>query len=145
MTTPRNEGGSAAVEVVLLGGAFLLLAHLLIGAARLPTARAEVYNATAAATRDAALERDEQLAADAAREAVAQALDGRCAAYSVEVDTSAFRGEPASPGRAALPGRVVVDVACRYDLRRVWRVAGIGEATFRVRVVETVDPFRGSA
>jgi hypothetical protein len=138
----RDERGSASLELLLLGSGVLLLGYLVIGGARLPTAMAETYNDAAAAARTAALARTPAEAATAGRQAVVERLGARCASFSIVVDTSAFAATKSALG-LPVPGRVVVDVRCEYDLRQAFPATPLGTTVFHARSVETVDPYRG--
>jgi Flp pilus assembly protein TadG len=136
---PRRTGddrGTAAVEAAIIAPALLVLLVLVMLAARVSQADAEVQSAATAAARAAS---QQATPAGATREAdqVAQAsLDDAglsCSAWDVDVDTTFL-----APG-----GSVQVTVTCTTPLSDMILLSVPSHRTFQATATEVVDTYRG--
>ena len=108
--TPRNQRGSATVEIALLVPALLITLGLLAVGGRIWFARTTVNEAATSAARAASLSRSAGEAATAGRDAAARSLatEGlRCTSTTVAVDTTAF----AVP--VGTPATITTSISCR--------------------------------
>lgn len=133
----RDERGSVAIEMVLLGPAFLLLLGLMIVGGRLALADQAMDNAAGEAARAATLSRgtDVSAAEQAARQYLEE-QDVACAELSVSVDGSAKTTLPGEPARVTATVRCTVQIA---DLA----VPGVsGDRTLTSTASSPLDTFR---
>ena len=115
----------------------LVLLLLLVYAARLNRAQAEVDGVARDAARAASIERDAGAAGTAAQEAAAANLTGAgvtCSSFSVATDTAAFGPD----------GSVRVEVACTVALSDLSLLAVPSTRTIRASFTAPVDRLRGS-
>lgn len=137
MTRP-NEGGGAAVEIVLVAPLLIAMFLFVVGLGRLASSREAVDGAARDGAREASMARSAGRAETAGDQIVRDTLrqrDVTCRSLAVNVDTSNFR-----PG-----GTVAVDVSCRVDNGDVVLSGLPGEATLHGAFVAPVDTFRGQA
>ena len=132
-----SDGGTTAVELVLVAPVFLAALLLVVGLGRIVEAEGRVQGAAHDAARAASLARSGVLATTSAREAAELNLDGRgvsCTGFDVAVDTADFR-----PG-----GHVRVSVTCRADLAG-FGLAGLpGSKTLRADATAPLEQYRGT-
>ena len=131
-----HDGGSVALELVLLTPLVLVLIVFVAFCGRLTRAEAIVRDAAAAGARAASLRQQPSTARADATAAVLINLAGHtstCPAPTVSVDTSSLR-----PG-----GQVSVEVRCVVPLRDLALLGVPGSRTVTARSVEVVDAWRG--
>lgn len=132
----RRDGGSVAVEMVLLAPLMFAFFALIIGLGRLEEAHGELVGAASDAARAASDARTAAGALTAATSTARADLTGgglACRHTSVQVDTSAF-----APG-----GIVTVTVSCTAELGEV-TVSGLpGAKTLRAAASAPLDLYRG--
>ena len=132
----RDERGSAT-EFAMVTPVLLVLLLLLVYAARINRAQAEVDGVARDAARAASIERDAGAAGTAAEEAAAATLTGAgvtCSSFSVATDTAAFGPD----------GSVRVEVACTVALSDLALLAVPSSRTIRASFTAPVDRLRGS-
>jgi Flp pilus assembly protein TadG len=133
----HGEGGSAAVELVLVTPLLVLLMMLIVTAGRLVQARLEVASAAMQAARAASLARDPVTAATDATAVAQSALASQhltCGGLAVSTDTGSFR-----PG-----GQVSVQVSCTVSLAGLALLHVPGAETLTSQAASPIDEFRGS-
>lgn len=132
----RAQGGSAAVELVLVTPLLVALMMLIVTAGRLVQARLEVDSAAAQAARAASLARDPATAtADASAIASAALASQRltCSALTVTTSTVTLR-----PG-----GQASVQVTCTVSFAGLALLHLPGADTITAHAVAPIDVFRG--
>lgn len=114
---PRDQRGSATVELTLLVPALVLVLGLLVAGGRLWFARTTVAEAAQTGARAASIARTPAAAAAAGRDAAQASLATaglRCEATSVEIRTAAFAvpvGTPATVGSTVRCRVPLADIA----------------------------------
>lgn len=132
----RSDGGTVAVEFVLLAPVLVLLLLFVIGVGRIAGADVLVQGAASDAARAASLTDSAAAAAAAARSTATADLTGQhfdCARLVVSVDTAAFR-----PG-----GLVRVTVACTADLSGLTGTGLPGHKTLQATMAAPIEMYRG--
>ena len=132
----RGDGGSVALELVLLTPVVLVLIVFVVFCGRTSRAESLVRDAAAAGARAASLRQQPSTARTDALAAVQASLAGHsttCSAPQVSVDTTALR-----PG-----GQVLVRVSCTTRLGDLALLGIPGSRTFTATSVEVVDRWRG--
>lgn len=135
--TRAREGGSAAVEMVLLTPALLVLLLIVVAGGRLAGTRGQVDAAARDAARAGTIARSP---GDARRDALQAATTrlnaGRvgCRTLTVEVDTTGFRAG----------GQIATTVTCVVDLGDLTSLGVPGTRAVTATAVEPVDTFRGT-
>ncbi|MEA5153289.1 TadE family protein [Raineyella sp.] len=139
MRRPRvTDRGAVAVEMALLVPALMMLTGLVVGGARIWTARATVEEAAHRAVRTATVRSDARMSARAAEEAGrANLADLPCRSSSVSVDVAALHRPPGTPGT------VRATVACTVALGDLVVPGLPGELTLRGSAASVVDRYRG--
>ncbi|GAA0922896.1 TadE family protein [Nonomuraea longicatena] len=102
----RGDGGSMAVETVMLAPVFLLFVMFLVGAGRLVEGQGEVNGAARDAARAASVQRTLGQAEKAAKATSDGALGAECRSHRVSLSGS----------RWTEGGQVRAEVACELDL-----------------------------
>ncbi len=131
-----GEGGSLAVEIVVLAPVFLVFVFAIVGMTRVEAARQEIIGAARGAAQAASGALDGPDAqAVAQMEAMPTFSGGRrtCLDPIVSTDTSAF-----VPG-----GSVAVTISCRIDLSDVLVPGMPGSIVVRTRQSAPIDRYRG--
>ena len=135
MSAPRDERGSAVVELTVMVPAVVLLLVFVVFAGRVTGARLDVAGAAADAARAASVRQHPRDAAADARDIAAASLADRgvtCAPLGVDVDTGAFtRG-----------GSVAVTVHCTVDLSDLGLLGVPAARTVSARATEILDVLR---
>lgn len=132
----RAQGGSAAVELVLVTPLLVVLMMLIVTAGRLVQARMETGSAAAQAARAASLARDPATATVNASAIASAALASQhltCSALTVTTSTATFR-----PG-----GQVSVQVTCTVSLAGLALLHLPGAETITAHAAAPIDLFRG--
>lgn len=136
---PRDEEGSATVEVAVGAPGFMLLFALVLLAARVATAGQVVETAVWDATRSASIARSGDLAGRAEQVAAASLAnqDLACADTSVTVDASRVAAQPGTPSA------VTVHLTCVVPL---WDLPFTGVLTHTMTASATapIDSWRSS-
>lgn len=134
----RDERGSAALEVVVLVPALMALVGLVVGGARIWSARATVDEAAHRAARTATVISDARTSAAVGRAAGMANLDDMpCRPAVVELDTAVLSRPPGSPGHVTATATCTVALA---DLL----VPGLpGRITLTADAVSVADRYRG--
>ncbi|HVA60927.1 MAG TPA: TadE/TadG family type IV pilus assembly protein [Mycobacteriales bacterium] len=130
------DGGSVAVEFVLLAPVLMLVLLFVVGAGRIAGADALVQGAASDAARAASLTDSPAAAVAAARTAATADLTGQqmnCTQLAVSVDTTLFR-----PG-----GLVRVSVACTADLSGLTGTGLPGHKTLTATMAAPIEIYRG--
>lgn len=131
----RAQGGSAAVELVLVTPLLVALMMLIVTAGRLVQARLEAGSAAAQAARAASLARDPATATADASATASAALASQhltCSALTVTT-TAAFR-----PG-----GQASVQVTCTVSFAGLALLHLPGADTITAHAAAPIDVFRG--
>ena len=131
----RGDGGSVAVELVLVAPVLLVAMLLVVGLGRMALSRQLVEGAAADAARAASLERNTDLSTAVGQEAAERSLADRgvsCAQVDVSVDVSAYE-----PG-----GSVTATVTCTADLADVMLSGLPGSRTFSATAVVPIETYR---
>jgi Flp pilus assembly protein TadG len=128
----RDDRGTVAVEMAI--GVPMLVLVVLIAAASFVMARAnlDVNAAAAAGARAASLARSANAATSDATDAARANLAGRCASFSIDVDTGGFRRG----------GQVQVTVSCTVTTRGLTGIGLPGRTTFKATATSPIDVYR---
>ncbi len=138
MRRPVTDRGAVAVETVLLVPALMMLVGLVVGGARIWTARASVDEAAHRAARTATAVSDVRTSARFAEESGrANLTDLPCRSSSVSVDVAALHRPPGTPGT------VRATVACTVALGDLVVPGLPGELTLQGSAASVVDRYRG--
>jgi Flp pilus assembly protein TadG len=132
----RQQDGVLAVETAIIAPAVLVLLLLVVYAARVVAADAQVQTAAARAARAASLEADASAATAAADELVAANLTGTgisCRTTRSDVDVARF-----GPGAT-----VTVTAACEISNRDLAMLAVPGTRWSVAEATHVVDTYRG--
>lgn len=130
-----EDGGFAALELVILTPVVLVMLLVVVGFGRVSHARSLVDQAAAAAARAASLASDPGAAANAARSEAAADLDQvgiSCTHFVTDADVSAFR-----PG-----GQVTVTITCTASLAGLAITGLPGHTTLTGSATAPVDAYR---
>ena len=134
----RSDRGAVALELVVLVPALMMLIGLVVGGARIWTARATVDEAAHRAARTATVLSDARTSAGAAEEtARANLTDVPCRDTTVAVDAAALHRPPGTPGT------VRVTVGCTVALGDLILPGLPGELTLQAGAASVVDRYRG--
>jgi Flp pilus assembly protein TadG len=132
-----DDRGTAAVETAIIAPGLVVLLLLVMLAARVSQAEAEVQAAATAGARAASLQGTAGQAVAEAEEAVDDSLDDAglsCSSQDVGVDTQYL-----VPG-----GSVQVTVECIADLSEMILLEVPSTRTFEATATEVVDTYRGA-
>lgn len=134
-TRPRNERGTAALEIVVLAPVLIVVLLFVVGLGRMAHADQQVQSVAADAARAASLERNTSASAAAARQA-AQASLGEagvsCTDLDVSVNLSSYE-----PG-----GQVSVTVTCTADLGAAAMAGFPGSRVFTASSTVPIENWR---
>lgn len=136
---PRDERGSASVELVIVVPVLVIMLGLMVAGGRLWFARTTVVEASQSAARAASLERSAGAASQAGSAAARRVLstDGLdCQGLDVGVDTSAF-GVP-----VGTPATVRATVACTVPFADLSVPGMPGSITVRTQGAAALDTYR---
>lgn len=139
---PRDQEGSATLELTILAPALLVLLALMIAAGRIEVAAGAVEQAAAAAARDASTARGPATARAAATATAQASLRDQgvtCGGLDVLVDTAGF----AVP--VGQPAQVEVRVTCPVALADMAVPGMPGTRTLQGRFVSPMDRYRSRA
>lgn len=131
----RCDGGTIAVELVLLTPLLLALLVFIVGLGRLAEARGHVVGAARDAARAASQQRTPAAATAAAQQGAAADLAGAglsCTRLTVRTDTRGF-----TPG-----GAVRVNVGCTADLRDLLGIGLPAHKTLTSTAAAPVETYR---
>ncbi|WOP19627.1 TadE/TadG family type IV pilus assembly protein [Raineyella sp. LH-20] len=137
-TRSRSDRGAVALELVLLVPVLMMLVGLVVGSARIWTARATVDEAAHRGARTATVLSDARSAVGAAEAAArANLVDVPCRESTVSVDASALHRPPGTPGT------VGVTVGCTVTFSDLVLPGLPGELTLQANAASAVDRYRG--
>ena len=139
MRRPRGDGGSATLELAILGPGLLILLSLVIAAGRIEVASSAVEQAAASGARDASLARSLGQAQAVARQTATASLAEQhltCQGLSVTVASTGFAAAPGTPAM------VRVGVSCSVPLSDLGIPGLPGTKTLRASMSSAVDTFR---
>lgn len=139
MNRPRGDGGSATLELAILGSGLLVLLSLVIAAGRIEVAGSAVEQAAASGARDASLARSPAQARTVARASASASLAEQgltCHGLTVTVSTSGFVAAPGTPAS------VRVGVVCSVPLSDLGVPGLPGNKTMTASMSSAVDTYR---
>jgi Flp pilus assembly protein TadG len=134
-TRPRNERGTAALEMVVLAPVLIVVLLFVVGLGRMAHADQQVQSVAADAARAASLERNTNASAAAARQAAEASLGEAgvsCTDLDVSVNLSSYE-----PG-----GQVSVTVTCTADLGAVAMAGFPGSRVFTASSTVPIENWR---
>ena len=133
---PRDQRGSAVLEMVILAPVLLLILGLGVAGARVVLAHQEADSVAGQAARAASIARDPTQAIAAAQDTATAALAQSglsCSPMAVSVDTSGFRAG----------GSVAVTITCTVQLGSLMPASLVGARTISGRATAPIDTYRG--
>lgn len=136
---PREDEGSATLELTILAPALLVVLSLAILAGRIETTSAVVEHAAAASARDASLARTPTAARAAALSTAKDSLDSQgvdCRSLNVAVDTGGFQV------RAGTASVVRVTVDCVVPLADLALPGVPGTRSVKASMTSPLDTYR---
>jgi Flp pilus assembly protein TadG len=142
VVTPRRwagDRGSASIELVILGPAFMLLLGLLVMGGRLAIANQTMQSAASAAARSVTIERGGD-SEERGREAAARVLDEQgtqCTQLDVALDLTGKDTDPGVVGQS-----VTATVTCKVDLSGLGLPGIDGARTVEASAKSPVDTYR---
>lgn len=134
-TRPREERGTAALEMVVLAPVLIVVLLFVFGLGRMAHADQQVQSVAADAARAASLERNTSASASAARQAAEASLGEAgvsCTNLDVSVNLSSYE-----PG-----GQVSVTVKCTADLGAVAMAGFPGSRVFTASSTVPIEKWR---
>jgi Flp pilus assembly protein TadG len=134
-TRPRDERGTAALEMVVLAPVLIVVLLFVVGLGRMAHADQQVQSVAADAARAASLERNTSASAAAARQAAEASLGEAgvsCTNLDVSVNISSYE-----PG-----GQVSVTVKCTADLGAVAMAGFPGTRVFTASSTVPIEKWR---
>jgi Flp pilus assembly protein TadG len=134
-TRPRDERGTAALEMVVLAPVLIVVLLFVVGLGRMAHADQQVQSVAADAARAASLERNTSASAAAARQAAEASLGEAgvsCTNLDVSVNLSSYE-----PG-----GQVSVTVKCTADLGAVAMAGFPGTRVFTASSTVPIEKWR---
>lgn len=134
-TRPREERGTAALEMVVLAPVLIVVLLFVVGLGRMAHADQQVQSVAADAARAASLERNTSASAAAARQAAESSLGEAgvsCTNLDVSVNLSSYQ-----PG-----GQVSVTVKCTADLGAVAMAGFPGSKVFTASSTVPIEKWR---
>ncbi len=134
-TRPREERGTAALEMVVLAPVLIVVLLFVVGLGRMAHADQQVQSVAADAARAASLERNTSASAAAARKA-AEASIGEAGVSCTDLDVSVNLGSY-EPG-----GQVSVTVKCTADLGAVAMAGFPGSRVFTASSTVPIEKWR---
>lgn len=137
---PRDDRGSAAVELTLAVPALVIMLALMVAGGRLWFARASVTESAYAAARAGSLARNAGQAGGDGERAAARSLDTaglRCSAGAVDVDTSGFGVT------VGTPATIRATVTCSVAFADLVLPGMPGSITLRESGSSALDTYRG--
>ena len=139
--TRRDDGGSAALEMVALMPVHMMfiIAVVFIGKVNNSAANVEAAARSAARTMSFGVERNVVAAADEA-EAQASAMVDAGGSFCANDDFFAYEYDPGDPPTD--PGTVTVSIDCTVDLSQATGLGFPGSYEVDADATEVIDPYR---